>query len=92
MSDPTFWDRLSAEDGGPIMTHRQASQLLRAQRIYCRVRQDGEDVIATHGTRDLPAPLYDLALKVHFGYEPALPEPYTTPRRPRAKATRRTEG
>ncbi len=90
MIDEAFWDRLSADDGGPLMTHRQAARIIREQKIHCLIWQDGEEVVCTGGTREHPPAIYDLALKVHFGYEPALPEKPSAPR-PRAKSVRRAQ-
>jgi hypothetical protein len=71
---PSFWDTLSADDGAPRMTHREANQIIRRQRTYCRLRMDQPGLICTGGDRDYPPDLYDHALRVHLGYEPAKPE------------------
>lgn len=91
MMDDSFWDKLADSGGGPVMTHNQAKRILREQKTYCIVWQGREDVVCTGGARDIHPLLHDLALKVHFGYEPALPEPYTQATRPRAKGYRRSK-
>lgn len=56
----------------PTMTHREASRILRSQKISCKLWQGREETIVTRGTIDHPPAVLDMALKVHFGYEPAL--------------------
>ena len=89
MLDKTFWDRLSDDDGGARMTHRQAARIIREQKVHCLLWQDGEEVVCTGGTREHPPAVYDLALRVHFGYEPALQQKSPAPRS-RAKSVQRS--
>lgn len=82
MISRNFWDHM-ADDGGPTLTHRQARQIIRTQQTFCRLRMDRPSLICTGGTVDHGPGLLEYALRVHFGYEPALPEP--APRRPRTR-------